>query len=188
MGQAAAAVTTAADPRLRVSVWDQPHHTLPHSPTGTGSGGRRPGKCSPLPWDLHRQRPGGGRESEGEKVPGEKMWVPEGGWGWGGEPRRKSGWKLKGNGEGSWRSRRRAGGKRTLTEPGPHIILVSRGEEEGEENFDGAWEQISSVPPFYPQGETLRLGAFQRRARSVSRRSEIGAAGFPLLPSRTTDL
>ena len=60
-GQAAAAVTTAAGPRLRVSVWDQPHHTHPHSPTGTGSGGRRPGKCSPLPWDLHRQRPGGGR-------------------------------------------------------------------------------------------------------------------------------
>lgn len=77
-------MTTAADPRLRVSVWDQPHHTHPHSPTGTGSGGRRPGKCSPLPWDLHRQRPDGGRESEGEKVPGEKMWVPEGGWGWGG--------------------------------------------------------------------------------------------------------
>lgn len=80
----AAAVTTAAGPWLRVSLWDQPHHTHPHSPTGTGSGARRPGKCSPLPWDLHRQRPGGGRESEGEKVPGEKMWVPEGRWGWGG--------------------------------------------------------------------------------------------------------
>lgn len=69
-----------------------------------------------------------------------------------------------------------------------HIILASGGGEEGEANFDGAWKQISSVPPFYPHGETLRLGAFQRRARSVSRRSEIGAGGFPLLPSRTTDL
>lgn len=41
---------------------------------------------SPSPWDLHRERlagGGGGRESEGEKVPRE-TWVPVGEWGRGG--------------------------------------------------------------------------------------------------------
>ena len=39
---------------------------------------------SPLPWDLHRQRLVGGRESEGEKVPGEPLWASVPRWGQGG--------------------------------------------------------------------------------------------------------
>ena len=45
-------------------------------------------------------------------------------------------------------------------------------------NVDGAWTHISSVPPSYPHGETLRLGAFQRHARSVSRRLSSGVRGL----------
>ena len=51
-------------------------------------------------------------------------------------------------------------------------------------NVDGAWTHISSVPPSYPHGETLRLGAFQRHARSVSRRLSGGVRGCGL-PSLT---
>ena len=60
-------------------------------------------------------------------------------------------------------------------------------------NFDGAGAHLISVSPFYPQGEKLRLGGFQSRARSVSRRPSGGARGlrasisFPLKPQTSAE-
>lgn len=52
-------------------------------PTGRKWGGRGPGKCPPSP-GICIDRGWGGRESEGEKVPREAVWVLVGGWGRGG--------------------------------------------------------------------------------------------------------
>ena len=60
-------------------------------------------------------------------------------------------------------------------------------------NFDGAGAHLISVSPFYPHGEKLRLGGFQSRARSVSRRLSGGARGlrasmsFPLKPQTSAE-
>lgn len=83
-GEAPAAVTTEA--HCCVSLCETSPTTvppLPHRDRKQGAGARQ---MSPLPWDLHRLRLWGGRESEGEKVPEEEVWAPAGGWGRGRGP------------------------------------------------------------------------------------------------------